>query len=184
MLKLPSRSGSLMSPFQPTVVRGFSKYTRITISSASPCVSRSGRSRRAYSSAALASWIEHGPITTARRSSSPCRIRCSARRALATLSDIGSVHGSSRRSSAGVDSGAKLRMRRSSVEGGIFFLPSCPSAARSLTAQKSRQVRWRLSGVSSLFSSSNRSRPVLRLRLRIAVKPEPIAGRCHDHGRH
>ena len=28
--KLPSRRGSLMKPFQPTVVRGFSKYTRIT----------------------------------------------------------------------------------------------------------------------------------------------------------
>ena len=47
MLKLPSRSGSLIRPFQPTVVRGFSKYTRITISSASPRVSRRGRSRRA-----------------------------------------------------------------------------------------------------------------------------------------
>ena len=27
---LPSRPGSLIRPFQPTVVRGFSKYTRIT----------------------------------------------------------------------------------------------------------------------------------------------------------
>ena len=35
MSKLPSRSGSLISPFQPTVVRGFSKYTRITISRSS-----------------------------------------------------------------------------------------------------------------------------------------------------
>ncbi len=32
MRKLPSRRGSLMKPFQPTVVRGFSKYTRITSS--------------------------------------------------------------------------------------------------------------------------------------------------------
>ena len=38
MLWLPSMSGSLISPFQPTVVRGFSKYTRITMSS-SPSVS-------------------------------------------------------------------------------------------------------------------------------------------------
>ena len=28
MSKLPSSSGSLISPFQPTVVRGFSKYAR------------------------------------------------------------------------------------------------------------------------------------------------------------
>lgn len=34
ILKLPSRSGSLISPFQPMVVRGFSKYT---------CVSRNNR---------------------------------------------------------------------------------------------------------------------------------------------
>ncbi|MNT87164.1 hypothetical protein D3C72_2275430 [compost metagenome] len=33
ILKLPSMCGSLISPFQPTVVRGFSKYTRITTSS-------------------------------------------------------------------------------------------------------------------------------------------------------
>lgn len=32
---VPSRLGSLMSPFQPTVVLGFSKYTRITISRSS-----------------------------------------------------------------------------------------------------------------------------------------------------
>ncbi len=30
MRKDPSRRGSLMSPFQPTVVRGFSKYDRMT----------------------------------------------------------------------------------------------------------------------------------------------------------
>ena len=33
ILQLPSISGSLIRPFQPTVVRGFSKYTRMTISS-------------------------------------------------------------------------------------------------------------------------------------------------------
>ncbi|CFN68680.1 Uncharacterised protein [Bordetella pertussis] len=32
--------------------------------------------RSAYSSAALVSWIEQGPITTIRRSSMPCRMRC------------------------------------------------------------------------------------------------------------
>ena len=39
--KLPSRRGSLMKPFQPTVVRGFSKYTRITTSRS--CSWRRGR---------------------------------------------------------------------------------------------------------------------------------------------
>ena len=31
ILKVPFRSGSLIKPFQPIVVLGFSKYTRITI---------------------------------------------------------------------------------------------------------------------------------------------------------
>jgi hypothetical protein len=59
------------------------------------------------------------------------------------LSDIGSVHGSSRKSSAGVDSGAKLRIRKSSVEGGMLS-PVVPVGRAISTAQKSRQVRWRL----------------------------------------
>jgi hypothetical protein len=75
-------------------------------------------------------------------------MRCNARRALATLSDIGSVHGNSRKSSAGVDSGAKLRMRKSSVCGGIFNLSQVPVGGQLIpAAQKSRQVLWRLSGV-------------------------------------
>jgi hypothetical protein len=36
MRKLPFMYGSLIRPFQPTVVRGFSKYTRISTSSSSP----------------------------------------------------------------------------------------------------------------------------------------------------
>ncbi len=40
MWKLPSRSGSLIRPFQPTVVRGFSKYTRMTISSCAGVAAR------------------------------------------------------------------------------------------------------------------------------------------------
>ena len=76
ILKLLSRCGSLMRPFQPTVVRGFSKYTRITISSSPLKRSRSFTSRPAYSIAAFVSWIEHGPMTTISRSSIPCRMRC------------------------------------------------------------------------------------------------------------
>ncbi len=47
--KVPSKWGSLIMPFQPTVVRGFSKYTRITISNSLPNFSRSGNKRSAYS---------------------------------------------------------------------------------------------------------------------------------------
>jgi hypothetical protein len=47
MRKLPSMSGSLISPFQPTVVRGFSKYTRMTISRSAVRRSRSAFSLRA-----------------------------------------------------------------------------------------------------------------------------------------
>jgi len=68
--KLLSMYGSLMSPFHPTVVRGFSKYTRMTISSSLACLPRSRASRAAYSSAASGSWIEQGPMTTSRRSDS------------------------------------------------------------------------------------------------------------------
>ena len=39
--------GSLMRPFQPMVVRGFSKYTRITIFKVSLYSSASGARRRA-----------------------------------------------------------------------------------------------------------------------------------------
>ena len=45
--KLPLRYGSLMSPFQPTVVRGFSKYTRMSTSSSPACLWRSAARRSA-----------------------------------------------------------------------------------------------------------------------------------------
>ena len=47
MRKLSSRYGSLIRPFQPTVVRGFSKYTRITISSVSAYLVALSLQRRA-----------------------------------------------------------------------------------------------------------------------------------------
>ena len=75
ILKLPSRSGSLMSPFQPTVVRGFSKYTRMTISRSSESRSRTAFRWSLYSSAAAGSWMEQGPTITSSLSSSPCRMR-------------------------------------------------------------------------------------------------------------
>ena len=67
-------SGSLISPFQPTVVRGFSKYTRITSSRVCSTCAASCRSRPAYSRAATGSWIEHGPTTTNSRGSLRSRI--------------------------------------------------------------------------------------------------------------
>ncbi len=45
--KVPSRSGSLIRPFQPSVVRGFSKYTRITMCSSPRSSSAFAASRRA-----------------------------------------------------------------------------------------------------------------------------------------
>ena len=61
----PSISGSLINPFHPTVVRGFSKYTRITTSNPGQRPSCTpARSLRAYSFAWSMSWIEHGPTTT------------------------------------------------------------------------------------------------------------------------
>ena len=146
MSKLPSRSGSLISPFQPTVVRGFSKYTRITISSASPSASRNGRRRRAYSIAAAGSWIEHGPITTARRSSWPCRMRCRAPRASETVSDTWSVQGICAISCAGGTSASMRRMRRSSVWGAMGECSWVWGVPPGGWRQKSRQGRWRLSG--------------------------------------
>lgn len=47
ILKLPSMYGSLIRPFQPTVVRGFSKYTRMTISRSALKRSRCSTRRRA-----------------------------------------------------------------------------------------------------------------------------------------
>jgi hypothetical protein len=49
---------------------------------------------------------------------------------------MGSVHGSSRWSSAGVLSGAKLRMRKSSVWGGIILLQSVPVTAHPVGTKK------------------------------------------------
>lgn len=54
ILYLPSKCGSFMRPFQPTVVLGFSKYTRITIMRSSSCVFAISASSAPYSRAAYA----------------------------------------------------------------------------------------------------------------------------------
>ena len=104
-----------MSPFQPTVVRGFSKYTRMKMHRFSLSFSRSSTSRVAYSRAATGSWIEHGPTTTSNRSSSPCTMRVAASRALAMTVEISSVSGSSSMRIAGGIKGRSCAMRKSSV---------------------------------------------------------------------
>ena len=158
MSKLPSSSGSLISPFQPTVVRGFSKYTRMTISRSALRRSRTGFRRLAYSMAARVSWIEQGPITTIMRSSMPCRMRCMACRAANTVSDASLVQANSRMTCAGGFSSLISRMRRSSVLCDTVLLLGCPPGMvpsgchgtfprgfPDLAAQKP-PVRWRLFG--------------------------------------
>ena len=71
MSKELSSFGSLMRPFQPTVVRGFSKYTRMTMSICCASASACSFSRAAYSRAASGSWIEHGPTMTSSLRSRP-----------------------------------------------------------------------------------------------------------------
>lgn len=66
--KLPSISGSLISPFHPTVVLGFSKYALMTISNPGHRPSCTpARSLWAYSFAWSISWMEHGPTMTSKR---------------------------------------------------------------------------------------------------------------------
>ena len=113
-------SGSLIRPFQPIVVRGFSKYTRISTSMvlstrwARPC------SRVAYSRAATWSWIEHGPTTTNSRGSCRSRMRRTALRLRKTNSSAADGSGMSRLTCSGVGSSsleATLMFCRRSVIG-------------------------------------------------------------------
>jgi hypothetical protein len=106
----------LISPFQPTVVRGFSKYTRITTSRSPACFSRSAFSLRAYSMAAAGSWIEQGPMITSKRSSSPEMMRRTLLRVVLISDSTGvSAIGKKRIRCSGGGSGVTSRMRWSSV---------------------------------------------------------------------
>ena len=67
MSKESSRCGSLIRPFQPTVVLGFSKYTRMMINRVSLTRSATALRFLAYSMAAVVSWMEQGPTTTISR---------------------------------------------------------------------------------------------------------------------
>ena len=115
--KLLSKYGSLINPFQPTVVRGFSKYTRMMISNSPLKRTRSFTKRCAYSIAALVSWIEQGPMTTINLSSSPCKILCKALRASAVTLAMCSEQGYSRMKCEGGVNSFNSRILRSSVRG-------------------------------------------------------------------
>jgi hypothetical protein len=102
----------LISPFQPTVVLGFSKYTRMQSSTSSATRSAAALSLPAYSSAAPGSWIEHGPTMARRRESSPRRIRSIWLRASATKRALLGGQGCRACSSAGAMSGSICVTRR------------------------------------------------------------------------
>ena len=105
-----------MSPFQPTVVRGFSKYTRMTISSVPAKRVRSALSFFAYSTAASGSWIEQGPMITRRRSSCLCMMRRIASRVVPIWVSVGvPAIGKNRMRCSGGGSGITSTIRSSSV---------------------------------------------------------------------
>ena len=119
MLKLSSKSGSLIKPFQPMVVRGFSKYTRITINKSSCNSAFRAASFCAYSRAALESWIEQGPTITIRRLSLPIRIFLMVSLAWKTPAEALSVNGNFCISALGAIIGAEEVMRTLSV---LYFM--------------------------------------------------------------
>ncbi len=68
ILKVLFRSGSLIRPFHPTLVLGFSRYARMTMQSSPDNLWLRSLSLRAYSSAASGSCMEQGPTATSKRS--------------------------------------------------------------------------------------------------------------------
>ena len=109
-----------MRPFQPTVVRGFSKYTRMTMHElVGELVARRAEAGRAYSSAATGSWIEHGPDDDDEPVVLAAEDAATASRPRLIVAEPRSVRGSSSRRMAGGSSGRKLSMRRSRVRWSI-----------------------------------------------------------------
>ena len=136
MAKLPLRLGSLIRPFQPTVVRGFSKYTRMMTHRSSLRRSAHLANRPAYSMAASVSWMEQGPTMARSRSSAPLTMAAASWRARVTVSDAFSVMGNSSSTSiAGGMSGRRLEIRRSSVRWNMEWFSSAE-------VRKSRAVHW------------------------------------------
>ncbi len=133
----PSRCGSLIRPFQPTVVRGFSKYVRMTTIRRSRLAAATFTSRCAYSSAASGSWIEHGPTTTSSRSRSrPCRTSRIARRVSRTSSAARGVSGWAAFTARGEISG----MMPSTFRSSIFSVITCSSIERCAPKKKAPRL--------------------------------------------
>ena len=114
-LQVSLRSGSMINPFQPTVVRGFSKYTRMATRILSLILTERSASFAAYSRPAWVSWIEHGPTMTRRRSSSPRSVRAIWLRDSRMKPACSPVLGISCRRVSGVGRGLFWEMRMSDV---------------------------------------------------------------------
>ena len=98
-----SRSGSLISPFQPTVVRGFSKYTRMTSSSVGcDLIRRAASGARHIRAPPPRRGSSTGPTTTNSRGSRRSRIARTISRERNTVSAARAVSGSRRFTSSGV----------------------------------------------------------------------------------
>eukprot|EP00659_Diplonema_papillatum_P004813 gene4812-biopygen4730 len=115
MLKVPLRSGSLMSPFQPMVVLGFSKYTRMTMIKSFSYSCASFRSAAAYSSPAFVSWMLHGPTTTTSLSSRSFIAFDTAIRPLTTVFSASFVSGTSSNRILGGSNGFSALILKSSM---------------------------------------------------------------------
>ena len=101
MLHSPFRSGSYIMPFQPRVVRGFSKYARMTTRMSWETFFARSWSLAAYWRAASRSWMEQGPTSMRRRLSRPSRMSRTWARISWMFRRMFSVNGSSWRSSSG-----------------------------------------------------------------------------------
>ena len=104
-----------MKPFQPTVVLGFSKYTRMTSSSVSETSAESFFSFSAYSIAASISWIEQGPTMRNSLGSSRLKILFIASLAFDTVASACSDAGTATLSWLGVIRVSSLSTFKSST---------------------------------------------------------------------
>src|SRR5262245_32117295 len=142
----------------------------MTISSESVSRARSAASRRAYSSAAAGSWIEHGPTTTSSRLSLPRRMSWMRLRVAATSA------------STGVPWIGKKRIRCSGG-GSSTMSATCSSSVRDVRSSRrtSPSVSRRFGVVIVFRHISRRSAHYRRCRLtpRGAKQSTPVCVTCH-----
>ncbi|CAD5373332.1 hypothetical protein RA210_U30244 [Rubrivivax sp. A210] len=137
--------------------------------------------RRAYSSAAAVSWMEQGPMTTSRRSSSPWMMRrMAARVSLISVSTAVPAIGKKRIRCSGGGSGVTSRMRWSSV-----WLVFSDRASRSslVWVDFGLMGRFLVAGVSWIARTRKNRRGCRRLvwvrRVSYALA-SPAAERCEN----